>query len=140
MEKFAKAITLIIFTLTGCASVPMSGYISRVDRAYDGKIYAGLEKTTSAFMFVLKNQGWTVANEVDPGIYERDDRYENNGYQNLLIVTDMRKHFLHLTGTRLNVFIHAIGNICDVEIRFSSGRHDSVAQGILDAVQQEIKD
>jgi hypothetical protein len=46
------------------------------------------------------------------------------------------------------VFIHAIGNTCDVEIRyeaqtpliklFISTRDDALVQGILDAVEQEI--
>ena len=42
-------------------------------------------------MFVLKNKGWTISREADPSIYERDDRYDNNGYQNLLIITNVKK-------------------------------------------------
>ena len=136
----APIMTLIIFILAGCASVQMPGYISRVDHPYDRKIYAGFEKVTGAFLFVLQKQGWSISEEANPAIYERDDRYDNNGSRNLIIITDMRKHFAHLTGTRLNVFIHAIGNTCDVEIRFSSGRNDRLAQDILDAVEQGIKD
>ena len=98
--------------------------------------------------FVLKNKGWTISNEIDPAGYERDDRYDNNGYRNLLIMTDIRKHFLHLRYAHLNVFIHSIGNTCDVEVRyedqtslvkqFSSARNDRVVQGILDAVEREL--
>jgi len=97
--------------------------------------------------FVLKNQGWVITDEVDPSVYERDDRYDNNGYQNLLIITDAKKKSLHLSITHLNVFIHSIGNVCDVEIRyeaqthvvkeFTTVRNDRLAQGILDAVQKE---
>jgi hypothetical protein len=136
-----------IFILAGCASVQMPGYISRVDHPYDRKIYAGFEKVVSSTMFVLKNKGWTIMNGVEPSIYERDDRYDNNGYQNLLIITNIKKQFLHLTSTHLNVFIHSIGNTCDVQIRyeaqtplikqFISVRNDRLAQGILDAVEQE---
>ena len=82
--------------LSGCASVQMSGYISRVDHPYERKYYAGFEKVVSAFIYVLKNQAGSLS-EADPAIYERDDRYDNNGYQNLLIITDIRKKFLHLT-------------------------------------------
>jgi hypothetical protein len=137
MEKFAKVLTFI-FILSGCASVQMPGYISRVDHPYERKFYASFEKVTSTFMYVLKKQGWTIIEEADPAIYERDYRYDNNGYQNLLIITDIRKHFLHLSSVRINVFIHSMGNTCSVEIRISSGRSDKVAQGILDAVEQEI--
>jgi len=130
----------LIFTLAGCAAVQIPGYISRVDHPYDRKIYAGFEQVTGSFLFVLQKQGWVISEESNPAIYERDDRYDNNGSRNLLIIADMRKHFAHLTGTRLNVFIHGIGNTCDVEIRLSSGRNDWLAQGILDAVEQGIKD
>ncbi len=129
---------VFIFILAGCASAQIPGYISRVDHPYDRKIYAGFEKVVSSTMFVLKSKGWTIDSEADPSIYERDDRYDNNGYQNLLIMTGVRKNFLHLTSTYLNVFIHSIGNTCDVEIRFSSGRNDRVAQGILDTIEQEV--
>ena len=132
--------------LSGCASMQAPGYISRVDHPYDRKIYASFEKVTSAFMYVLKKQGWTIINEVDPAIYERDDRYENNGHQNLLIITETKKNYrvLYSTFTHLNVFIHSIGNTCDVEIRyeartplvkqFISTRNDKIVQDILNAV------
>jgi len=129
--------------------VPMSEYIGRVDHPYDRKIYASLEKVTSAVMFVLKNKGWDIS-EADPSVYERDERYDNNGYRNLLITTNMRKNsrVLYSTFSHLNVFIHAINNTCDVEIRyesqtrmvksFISARNDQLAQGILNAVEQEV--
>jgi hypothetical protein len=134
--------------LAGCASVQVPGYISKVDHPYDRRIYAGFEKVTSSIIYVLKSRGWNIVNEVDPSVYEIDDRYDNNGYQNLLIITDVRKHFLTLRNTHLNVFIHSIGNTCDVEIRyegqnslvkqFSSSRNDQLAQGILNAVEEEV--
>ena len=150
MEKFAKQSIALSFVLvfSSCASVQMSAYISRVGHPYEQKIYGSFEKVVSAADFVLKNKGWAITNEVDPSIYERDDRYESNGYQNLLIMTGVRKHFLHLTSAHLNVFIHCIENTCDVEIRyesdtrlikqFSSERNDSLAQVILDALEQEV--
>ncbi len=139
-----------IFILSGCASAQIPGYINRVDHPYDRKIYAGFEKVVSSTMFVLKNKGWAIINEVDPSIYERDDRYDNNSYQNLLIMTSVRKQYrvLYSTFTHLNVFIHSIGNTCDVEIRyeaktplvkqFISVRDDRVVEDILDAVEQDV--
>jgi len=138
----------LIFVFSGCASVQMPEYISRVDHPYERKYYAGFEKVTSIFMYVLKKQGWTVSSESDPAIYERDDRYDNNGYRNLLIMTEVKKQFLHLTNVHLNIFIHSIGNTCDVEVRyeaqaglvkqFTSGHNDKIVQGILDATEEEI--
>ena len=140
---------VFIFFFAGCASVQIPGYISKVDHPYDRKIYGSFEKVVSSTMYVLKSKGWMIDSEVDSSIYERDDRYDNNGYQNLLIMTSARKKFLCLTSTHLNVFIHSIGNTCDVEIRyeartplvkqFISVRNDQVAQGILDAVEEEVR-
>jgi hypothetical protein len=133
-----------MFLSAGCASMQIPGYISRVDHPYDRKIYAGFEKVISSTMFVLKKQGWGIVNEMDPSTYERDDRYDSNGYQNLLIMTNVRKRFLHLTSMHLNVFIHSIGTTCDVEIRYEAkgiGSFGSrIAKSILDAVQQEASD
>jgi hypothetical protein len=137
-----------IFFFSGCASVQMPGYISRVDHHYHRKIYTTFEKIVSSTMFVLKNKGWTIVNEVDPSIYERDNRYDNNGYQNLLIMTNVKKRFYHLTGMRLNVFIHSMANTSDVEIRyeaktslvkqFISAHNDRVVEDILDAVEKDL--
>jgi hypothetical protein len=151
MGRFVRNASLLaMILLAGCASVQMPGYISRVDHPYDRRIYASFEKVVSSTMYVLKNKGWTITSELDPSIYERDDRYDNNGYQNLLIITDVRKkdRVLYSTFAHLNVFIHSIGNTCDVEIRyedktpivkqFSSARNDRIVQGIFDALEQEI--
>lgn len=137
----------LIFFFSGCASVSMPEYIGKADHSYEKKIYASFEKVTSVFIYVLHKQGWTIS-ESNPAIYERDDRYDNNGYQNLLIIADVSKKFLHLSSRHLNVFIHALGNECDVEIRyegkmtlikqFSSARNDRLVGDILDAVQQEV--
>ena len=144
-------ILIPIFIFAGCSSVQMPGYISRADHPYDRKFYAGFEKVVSSTMYVLKKKGWTIAEESEPSIYERDDRYDNNGYQNLLIMTAIRKNYrvMYSTYKHLNVFVHSIGNTCDVEIRyeartplvkqFISVRNDRMVQGILDAVEQEIK-
>jgi hypothetical protein len=143
-------IFLLIIVLAGCASVPMPGYIGRIDHPYERKIQGSLDKVVSSTIFVLKNKGWPIIDEVDSSIYERDDRYDNNGYQNLLIMTDVRKQYrvLYSTSMHLNVFIHSIGNTCDMEIRyeaqtplvkrFISVRNDRVVQDILDAIEQEV--
>ncbi len=163
MEKFAKNISrggllkdcfvaslLAMALLSGCASVQMSGYISRADHPYERKFYASFEKVVGSTVYVLKKKGWSVDSEADPAIYERDDRYENNGYQNLLIMTSIKENYrvLYSTFTHLNVFVHSLGNTCTVEIRyeaqtplikhFVSVRNDQVVQGILDALEQDI--
>ena len=136
MAKFVNLVLLLM--LAGCASVQAPGYISRIDHPYERKYDADVEKVTSAVTYVLKKQGWVINSEADPAIYERDDRYDNNGYQNLLIITESKKKLLSLKSVHLNVFIHSIENTSDVEIRLSSGRNDQMVQGIFDAVDQVI--
>lgn len=140
----------LMFIFYGCASAPMTGYISRADHPYNRKFNASFEKVISSIVYVLKNEGWVIDSEADPAVYERDDRYDSSIYQNLLIMTSIKKngHVLYSTFTHLNVFIHSIGNTCDVEIRyeartplvhqFISVHNDQLVQGILDAVEQEI--
>jgi hypothetical protein len=137
-----------ILTLSGCATVPLPGYISRVDHPYDRKINAGFEKVVSSTVYILKSKGWKIESEADPAIYERDDHYDNNGYQNLLIMTRVRKDFTSITSMHLNVLIHATANTCDVEIRyearkplikqFTSERNDKIVENILDAIVQDV--
>ena len=140
----------MILLLSGCVSVQMPEYIGRVDHPYDRKIYAGFEKVTSAVIFVLKLKGWAITTEAEPSIYERDERYDNNGYQNLLIISNIKKqyHGAYSTFSHLNVFIHSIGDTSDVEVRyesetpmvkrFTSVKNDQLVQGILDTVEQEV--
>ena len=151
MEINMRFIVLaIVFVFSGCATTQMPEYISKVDHPYDRKFYAGYDRVTSAVVYVLKSKGWTINSEADPSIYERDDRYENNGYQNELIITNIKKKFgpVYSTYTQLNVLVHSIGNTSDVEIRyqskkplikeFISTRNDQLADDVLDAIEQEI--
>jgi len=129
----------------------MPGYIGRADHPYERKMYGSFEKVVGSFIYVLKKQGWRIS-EADPAIYERDDRYDNNGYQNLLIITDVKKsgRVLYTTFAHLNVFIHCMNDACDIQVRyeaqtplvkrFTSVRNDQLVQNILDTVEQEINE
>ena len=141
---------VFIFCISGCASVQIPEYISRADHPYQRKIDGSFEKIVSSFIYVLKQHGWRVTNGLDPAVYERDDRYNNDLYQNLLIMTAVKKNYrvLYTSYTHLNVLIHARANTCDVEIRyetkiplikqFTSARNDRLVEDILDAVEQEV--
>ncbi|MBF0504336.1 MAG: hypothetical protein HQL14_04450 [Candidatus Omnitrophica bacterium] len=123
---------LLILVFVGCASVSMTDYV-KSEHPYVRKIYGTFEKVTSCVLLVLHHKGWEVSREVDPEVFERDERYENNGYQNVLIMAGRKKH--------LNVFVHCFENICDVEIRFGpKARNDRLAESIFNALEQEIKE
>ncbi len=162
MEKFASrrpgprwpclrllaAAPLLIVCMAGCTSTQNSGYISRADHPYSRKFNAGYEKVVSSIVYVLKKKGWVIDSEANPSVYERDERYDNNGFQNLLIITETRKNILQTTRMRLNILVHAFDSNCDVEIRyeavtpmikqFVSTRNDRMVQELLDAVGNEV--
>jgi len=139
-----------IFLLSGCASMPVTDYI-KADHPYERKIYAGFEKVTSAVIFVMHQKGWSTSQGVDPAVYEQDERYESNGTENVLIFTDIKKHFrvFYSTYTHLNILVHGLGGVCNVEVRFCkltplgkqfvTVRNDRLAQSILDSVEQEVR-
>ena len=136
-----------IFLFSGCAAL-LPGYISRVEHPYDRSFYASYEKVVSSIVFALKKKGWTVDSEANPSIYERDERYDNNGHQNLLIITGVKNSFFNFKSVNLNILVHSFGNTCDVEIRyeaqtsfikrFISVRNDQLAIAILDAIEHEV--
>jgi len=138
---------VFLFFLSSCSSVQTTEYISRADHPYERKLHASFEKVVSSTVYILKRQGWSVAEEAIPSIYERDERYDN-GYQNLLILTKAKKKFLHLTNMHLNVFIHGRDNTADVEIRyeaqtsmikqFVSTRNDQFIEDIFDDIEKDL--
>lgn len=155
MEKFVKkphrcSLLVLLVFCAGCVSLQMPGYISRADHTYTRKIYASFEKATATFIYVLKKKGWRVSEESLPSLYERDERYDNNGWQNLLIITNIKKknYLIYTTSSHLNVYIHGLGNSCDVEIRyeaqtpfvkrFTSVRNDPLVTGILDEAEDRL--
>jgi hypothetical protein len=139
----------IVFMLSGCATLPVTDYI-KADHPYERKIYASFEKVTSAAIFILHQKGWSTSQGVDPAVFEQDERYENNASENVLIFTDIKRHFrlFYSTYTHLNILVHGLGSSCNVEIRFCkltplgkqfiTVRNDRLAQNILDAVEQEV--
>jgi hypothetical protein len=129
----------LLFLLSGCASPQTPGYISRIDHPYERKINGSFDKVVSSAMFVLKKKGWKIAEESEPSLYERDERYDNSGYQNLLIITERRKKFrvVYSASIRLNVFIHCSSDTCNLEVRIST-RNDRLVGDILDAIERDV--
>lgn len=150
MPRFGRLGLVFVCFLAGCVSLHTPAYINRADHPYTREFYAGFEKVTESVIYVLKKRGWAVAEEAEPSLYERDVRYENNGYQNLLVMTVPRRsnHLVTSTFSRLNVFIHSLGNTTQVEIRYeaitpfikhwTSVRNDRLGQRLLDAMGDEI--
>ncbi|MDE2028014.1 MAG: hypothetical protein KGK03_05295 [Candidatus Omnitrophica bacterium] len=140
---------MCLLALSGCAAAPLSEYIGTANHPYDRKIQENYQKVTGAVVYVLRNKGWSVAEESLPSVYERNERYEHNGYQNLLIMTAIKRHYWGLYGTlaHLNILVHSLGDASEVEIRYESRvtfirqfiftRSDRMVEGMLDAIEKE---
>ncbi|MDE1920979.1 MAG: hypothetical protein KGJ09_02760 [Candidatus Omnitrophica bacterium] len=150
MGKFVNlSLLLFLLVFSGCAFRPTTDYIGRVDHPYDREINAGMQKVSGAVVYVLKKNGWSIAEESLPSIYERNERYDHGVYNTLLIMTGIKRHFhvFCFSYTHLNVFIYSFGHSSEVEVRyeavtplvrqFISTHNDKMVNGILDAIEQE---
>jgi len=50
------------------------------------QFYTGFDSTVETVKKVLADNGWAVKNSVDPSIYERDERWDNDKTNRVLIL------------------------------------------------------
>ena len=147
---FRLSIVIVgILALSGCTTIQIPNYI-QANNPYIRKMYGDFDQVAQATKTVLAKYGWQIDKEVDPSVYERDSRYDNNPAKNLLIFTNLKQRSLVLTSsyTHLNVFLHSVGTATEVEVRyhsmmpvikrFVSTRNDKLANRILDAIEQQL--
>ena len=156
MEKFAKkqrlrpaAMVCALALLCGCAA-QTSGYI-KADHPYARKLYGDYDKIIMVVKEVLQRNGWSVLEENHPSVYERAAAPDMETPKDLLIFTDVKRHFrlFYSTYSRLNVFCRATAEGAEVEIRyakvtplgfkqFQSIRNDKLADHLLAQMDQEL--
>ena len=120
MRRVAWVLMLCI--LAGCSSVILPNYIT--DRhPYKRRLDSSFEQTVSATKEALKDMGWGIKEEKDPGIYERSWRLNDPSIKHVLIFTEYSKsnYFVHSKNTVINAYVREIaGGSCDVELRYLS--------------------
>ncbi len=112
-------ILLFIFIISvGCTRLQMTKYIQ--DRnPYKQEFYASFDKVLEATKATLAHLGWSIAQTTDPAVYEQSRNHSDG--QEILILTETKQssRILYSRYYQLNVFLHALKNATEVEIRYS---------------------
>ena len=142
---------LLIFTLTGCASITIPNYIH--DRHPNLKtFYAPYDQVHAATLKALGDLGWRIEQETDPALYERGRQSQDMSRQQTLIFTDINQlsFFAGSRYARLNVFLHVTADkATEVEVRylkvtsvmfktFYNYKNDRLAERIFKRIEKEL--
>ena len=141
---------LFLAIACGCTTVQVPGYI-KAEHPYARKMQGDFDKVVVAVQNVVVRNGWKIKTAMHPSVYERVEGENANSDKDILFFTDVKQHsmVLYSSYTHLNIFVHAIADGAQVEIRygkatpllikqFQSTRNDKLANKILDQIEQEL--
>ena len=136
--------------MTGCATVQVANYI-KDDHPYTRRVYGSFDKVADAVRDVLAQEGFKITDEVDPAVFERDERYERAGARNLLIFTSVKQlpRVVYSKYFHLNIYLRSLADSTEVEVRYAKAtnimvkqfkgtRNDPYVNRLLDAIEAEI--
>ncbi len=135
-----------MMALGGCATTQFSGYI-KADHPYVRKISGDYNKIIDAIKVVLFKENWEIQAQVNPSVYERSPDGEDQS-KDILFITKPRRYFniLYFTYEHLNIFVHAIAEGAQVDIRFQAvspmttgTRNQALANRLLDKIKRELE-
>jgi hypothetical protein len=146
--SFKLCVLFLCVLVGGCMTVRIPEYI-KADHPYSRKIYGDYGKIMAAVRNVIVHSGWKVQSEGDPTVYERAQ--EGSAAQDVLIFTNVKQHsmLLYSSYTHLNVYVHAIAEGAQVEVRFQKvtpllfkqfyrTRNDKLAERLLRDIEQAV--
>jgi len=115
------------------------------------KISGNYNKIIEAAKIVLFKENWKIQSELNPSVYERNAQGEDQS-KDVLLMTEIKHHpkIIYSSYTHLNIFIHAIADGAEVEIRyeifsptlikqFHGSRNDPLAKRFLDKIEEELE-
>ena len=148
MKKFLSIV--ILFSVLGCASVRVPAYI-QAEHPYKRTVYGEFEDVVAAVKEVLKDEGWTIAKETHPALYERNATFDENDKEHVLIFTETKQssRLIYSSFTRMNVYINRTqegmeldvryGKVTDLYIKkFHRYRNDKMAERLLNLIEQKL--
>lgn len=136
---------LLILMCAGCVSVQIPQYLQD-KHPYKREYFASYDETLAAVKKVLKNNEWKIASTADPVVFEAA---HNKGSKDkrILLFTESRQTsmFLFSRYSQLNIYVRALMNATEVEIRyaavvpvpfkqFRTHRNDSFVHKLLDQI------
>ena len=142
---------VLIFACAGCVSVQIPQYLQ--DKyPYKKEFYANYEETLSTVKKILKSSGWTISSTSDPSVYEENSQNKYSQGQKILIFTQEKQTSMLLFSryTLLNIYVRALKNSTEVEIRyealtpfpfkqFRSYRNDSFVNKLFSQIAQRLE-
>ncbi len=149
--NFSKALFFVfILSLAGCATVNVPHYI-QAQHPYERTYYGSFNDVLEAVRSSLKQEGWQIAKEVDPNMYERDPLHKPGDEQHILIFTEIKRaqRFVYTRSTHLNVYVSRIDGGVQVDMRYGSVkdfrlwkmrsyRNERLVKKILDRIGQKL--
>jgi len=148
MKKYFSVFVLLF--LVGCASVKVPSYI-QAEHPYKRTVYGTYEEVLSAVKDVLTEEGWAIAKETHPALYERNAVYSEDDKEHALIFTDSKQasRLIYSTFTHLNVYINRTQEGMELDVRYVKVidlylkkihryRNDAMVERLLNFVEQKL--
>lgn len=152
MNRGIRGVLFLSFLIlsAGCAGLNMPSYIQAENpykRVYYGEFQSVLEEVKTS----LEQEGWHVAKEVDPSLYERNPLFGEGDKNHVLIFTDVRKSqpIIYSEAKQLNVYVSLIKEGVEVDVRFRSVKNfylwksrsyknSKLVKRLLDRIEQRL--
>lgn len=145
-------ILLLVLACSGCVTVKIPRYLEDAS-TYKKKYYASFEETINAAKIVLEDQNWTIADIVDPAIYEQNAVYDETKGKQALIFTETRQTSMLLFSrySNLNVYVRTLdSSSTEIELRyhsvtpiffknFKSNKNDRYADKYFESIAQLLE-
>ncbi len=148
MKKYLNFLVLLFFA--GCASVNVPGYI-QAENPYKRVMYGNFQDVVQAAKDVLIEDGWQIAKETHPALYERNATYGPEDQEHALIFTNVKQmsRLVYSKFIHLNVYINRTAEGIEVDVRYGSVvdfyikkvrryRNDEFVKKILDRIEQKL--
>ena len=142
---------MALFFCIGCVSVQIPQYLQD-KHPYKKEYFADYEKTLDAVKTVLKNSDWIIASTSDPSVFEATSQNKSSDGKKILLLTENKQTSMLLFSryTQLNIYIRALKNSTEVEIRyeaitplpfkqFRSYRNDSFIKKLFSGIQAQLE-
>ncbi len=147
MRKIGLVVLLAV--CTGCVSVQIPQYLQD-KHPYKREYFAAYEETLAAVTKVLKNTEWKIASRADPVVFEAAQNKSSEDRRILLFTENKQTSmFLFSSYSQLNIYVRALTNSTEVEIRyeavvpvpfkqFRTYRNDSFVNKLLNQIAGQL--
>ncbi len=143
-------LVMLLAVCAGCVSVQIPQYLQD-KHPYKREYFATYEKTLTAVTKVLKNTEWKIASSADPVVFEATAQNKNSEHRRVLLFTENKQTsmFLFSSYSQLNIYVRALTNSTEVEIRyeavvpvpfkqFRTYRNDSFVNKLLNQIAGQL--